>query len=189
MFISLDGMAVGEDGRVAVVRVNGYSVDWLYPHGRIVSGPGYPVHRYPVGEAEKVAEVELMMAEAVYATTQTGGGQPTTSQLRRGIPSSARSSLGDLSWPDELPIFRAGGVRISPSYHVWVERMVPADVQPFYEVFDDEGTRLGYVPFPMGARLLGFGRGGGTGLVAYLARTDALGLRWLERYRVAYEGL
>ena len=37
-----DDWAVGGDGRMAVVRANGYYVEWLMPDGTVVTGPETP---------------------------------------------------------------------------------------------------------------------------------------------------
>ena len=51
------------------------------------------------------------------------------------------------------------------------------------EVFDDRGIRQGFIELPHRSRVIGFGARGDAGFFAYLARTDEVGLVWLERYR------
>ena len=180
MLTPTDVWAVGADGRVAVVRTNGFSVDWYEPDGTVVEGPSHAVETFPLDEGEKQAEVAFMMESAIVVETESGDGVETQ-RMRRGVPSDMASGL-QFSWPDRLPIFRSA--RVSPEGEVWVERYMPRSRLPRYEIFDSMGRYLGHVDLPADTRLVGFGRPGSGTAKVYLARTDEVGLKWLERYRV-----
>lgn len=188
MLIPMDDWAVGEDGRVAVVRANGFSVDWYLPDGRIVRGSPFEAELFPVGEGEKAAELETMMANAVFTTVVTGAGRTQSYQMRRGIPAGSGPGLDDFEWPTTLPLFRQEGTLVSPDGTAWVSRMTPADRPPLIEVFDQKGEWAGSVELPPRSRLIGFGHTQDGDDAAYLSRTDDLGLVWLERYRIIEGG-
>jgi hypothetical protein len=176
-----DVWAVDASGRVAVVRANSLSVDWYGPGGAVSVGAPQALETYPLGDAEKTAEVARMMEEAIVTETQVGDGVETA-RMRRGVPPGAAPGMDEFSWPDRLPAFRSA--RVSPDGDVWAERYMPAGRLPRYEVFDASGTYRGYVELPMGSRLVGFGSGAEGAALAYIARTDETGLKWLERYRI-----
>ena len=64
---------------------------------------------------------------------------------------------------------------------------MPAGSPGRVEVFDDRGARLGPIELPPNTRVIEFGPGGDEAAVADLARTDEVGLVWLERYLVVRE--
>ena len=99
-------------------------------------------------------------------------------------PSGFFGGVDDIEWPEMLPVFRVGATLVSPQGEVWVHRMMPAGSPGRVEVFDDQGTRLGYIALPVRSRIIAFGRGREAASLAYLARTDDMGLVWLERHRV-----
>jgi hypothetical protein len=183
-----DDWAVGGDGRVAVVRANGFSVDWVFPDGRIVNAPAYPAETFPVGQPEKETELEAMMAGAIYTTTVVGEGVTGSYQMRRGVPAGDGLGIEDFEWPELLPPFRVEGTLVSPAGEAWVSRFMPSERAPRIEIFDDAGNWMGYVELPPKSKLIGFGSSPGGESVAYLVRTDEVGLIWLERYRIQRVG-
>ena len=184
MFVLYDAWAVGTDGRVAVVRANGYSVDWFFPDGSVVKGPTHDVERFPVGVAEKEAAVEDISATAVFTRTLVGEGGAQSSQMARGVPAGFFGGTDEFEWPETMPAFRLKGTLVSPQGEAWVERMMPAGEAGRVEIFDERGIRLGFVELPLRARVVGFTGGNDAGSMAYVARTDDVGLIWLERYRI-----
>jgi len=172
-----DDWAVAPDGRVAVVRDEGYRVEWITPDGRRRVGPENPIRTERVGRAEK----EAWFQEFLNGEISTGirrfpdGSREVT--FRRGSSSRPPEDLDAYDWPDRLPPFRAKRSRVSPAGELWVERWGPVGTRPLVDIFDDAGERVADVELPAGRRLVGFGPG-----VVYLARTDEYGLEWLERY-------
>ena len=92
--------------------------------------------------------------------------------------------VDDFAWPETLPVLKGGRTLISPQGEAWVERMMPAGGPGRIEVFDDQGICVGFVELPPQAKVIGFGARAEAASTAYLARTDDVGLIWLERYRV-----
>ncbi len=183
-FVLYDDWAVGSDGRVAVVRAHGYSVDWFFPDGRIVKGPPNEAETFPVGVPEMEAEFESVSTTAVFTRTLVGEGGTQSSQMSRGVPAGFFGGIDSFEWPETLPVFRIERTLVSPRYEAWVERLMPAGAPGRVEVFDDQGIRLGFVELPQRSRIVGFGDDAGAESLVYVARTDDMGLIWLERYRI-----
>jgi hypothetical protein len=181
-----DDWAVGPDGRVAVLRANGYSVDWHLPDGAVVSGPQNPHEALPISRADKEAYLEESSSGGLMVmTTSSSSGESSTRMSRGGsFGGGSRPAIDDSEWAETFPPFRPDRSRVSPAGEVWVQRWLPSDQPQRMDVFDSTGILRGSVEIPEGSRLIGFGRGSGDGEVAYLVRTDDLGLQWLERYRV-----
>jgi hypothetical protein len=181
-----DDWAVGSDGRVAVLRANGYSVDWHLPDGAVVSGPQNPYEALPISRADKEAYLEESSSSGLMVmTTSSSSGESSTRMSRGGsFGGGGRPSIDDSEWAETFPPFRPDRSRVSPAGEVWVQRWLPSDQPQRMDVFDSTGILKGSVEIPERSRLIGFGKGSGDGEVAYLVRTDDLGLQWLERHRV-----
>jgi len=184
MLVLYDDWAVGGDGRIAVVRAHGYSVDWCLPDGRVVHGPPNQVETYPLGSAEKEAELEHAAAATVTTVLTVDDDGVKSMQVARGMTRGTMPSVDDFAWPETLPVFRGEATLVSPHYEVWIHRMMPAGVLGRIEVFDDQGVRLGFIEIPARSTVIGFSPSGEPGSIVYVTRTDDMGLVWLERYQV-----
>lgn len=182
-----DDWAVGRDGRVAAVRVNGYSVDWYFPDGTTVTGPETPYEAHPVSQADKEKFLEdrstggLMMA---VTSSSSGGGSITMSRGGMRMAGAGEESVDDYEWAETFPPFQPDRAQVSPENELWVQRYVPVGQASTMDIFGPDGVRAGSVEIPEGSRLIGFGHGPDQGEVVYFVRTDEVGLVWLERYRV-----
>jgi hypothetical protein len=185
MMEARDDWALGPDGRVALIRANGYSVDWHLPDGTFVTGPQNPFRSHPVSQAHREIYVEEMRGSGLTVMmTRSSSGESSTQMSRGGGLVGGGPSAEELQWAESFPPFRPEWSLVSPAGEVWVRRWLPHDEPQRMDVFDSEGILRGSVEIPGGSRLIGFGRGGGAREVAYLVRTDDLGLQWLERHRV-----
>lgn len=184
MLVLYDDWAVGADGRIAVVRAHGYSVDWYLPDGKVVRGPPNQVETYPVGLAEKEAELEHAAAATVITASTVDDDGVQTMLMSRGMPRGTMPSVDAFAWPEILPVFRGEATLVSPQQEAWIHRMMPAGVPGRIEVFDEQGVRLGFFEIPARSRLIGFSPRGEPGSIVYVTRTDDMGLVWLERYQV-----
>jgi len=186
MLEPMDGWAVGADGRIAVVRASGFSVEWVLPDGRVLKGPAYEFPDYPVRRRDKEAILAENRSSGISMTMATSrDGSVRRMTMRRGLPSAADApGVDDFQWAESFPPFHADGVLVAPGNEVWVERWLPPEADSRWECFDDHGVWLGSVVLPPGHRLVGFGHGPDDGEVAFLTRTDAFDLKWLERYRI-----
>jgi hypothetical protein len=176
-----DEMAVGSDGRIAVVRVHGYSVEWYFPDGRVVKGPPNEVETFPVGTAEKEAQIESFAATATVGRSVVDDDGVQSMQMSRGMTPGSVPGVDDFAWPETLPVLYGGRTQVSPQGEAWVERMMPADRPGRIEIFNEQAIRVGFIELPLHSKVIGFGVSADT---VYLARTDDVGLVWLERYRI-----
>jgi hypothetical protein len=184
MLVLYDDWAVGSDGRIVVVHANDYSVEWFLPDGSVIKGPPNSAEPFPVGPAEIEAEIEIMATEGTFSTVHVSENGSEDLRMRRGIPASFFEDRGRFEWPETIPVFRVGRTIVSPRGDAWVHRMMPAGADERVEVFDGDGSRLGYAVLPPRSRIISFGYGTEANKIAYVTRTDDMGLVWLERYRI-----
>jgi hypothetical protein len=52
------------------------------------------------------------------------------------------------------------------------------------EIFGPDGVRRGVVELPSSSEIIGFGKTTDGADAAYVVRTDEVGLKWLECYRI-----
>lgn len=181
-----DEWAVAPDGRLAIARAHGATVEWIGPDGIRSSGPSHSFTTYQVRDADKEAILEAFRSEAISMTAAANrSGSVTRMTMSRGLPDAGDApGIGEYEWADAFPIFRPDRASVSDAGELWLERWLPVDHQSQWEVFDEEGRWLGSVNLPTGYRLLGFGHTTDGQEAAYLTALDEFGLKWLERYRV-----
>ncbi len=180
-----DDWGVAPDGGVAVVRANGYSVDWYRPDGTVVRGPAVPYQTLSPTRADKEAVLEEMTSQglSMFMTRSSDGG--TSMRMSRGgTMGGSELSVEDFQWAETLPPFRSNRALVSPEGRVWVQRMGHASDSTEFHVFDEQGHWTGTARLAPETRLIGFGRNADGQDMAYVTRTDEVGLTWLERYRV-----
>lgn len=173
-----DDWAVAEDGSVAVVRADGYVVEWISTDGSRVSGPPNPVQPERIERADREAWFEEFLTGEISTGIRRSADGTRNVTFTRGTSSRTPDDLDAYDWPQRLPSFRARRSLVSPEEELWVERYVPAGAPAVVDLFDRAGKKTGEVELPLGRRVVGFGPG-----VVYLVHTDEFGLEWLERYR------
>jgi hypothetical protein len=178
-FAAADDWAVTPDGRLAIVRVKDYHVDWYAPNGQKTSGPAVAYEKIKVTEDDKKAFRERRAnGGGIMITRQVGPGGATSSA---GVAPPTTMQLPEpTDWPDVKPPFTASAAIAAPNGQLWVLRTRPAkDKIPTYDVFDASGKVVGRVALPPDTRLVGFGNS-----TVYLARSDEDDLQYLQRYRL-----
>jgi hypothetical protein len=167
------------DGRVAVVRSAGYSVEWIHSDGRVVRGPANDFESSRVRRADREAYVDRMVNDGIRVDVTMVDGSRTTAFSRGMGGGSELPDVDELgwNWPKTLPAFQAKSSSIAKNGDLWVERYVSAGTVPVYDVFDENGVRVKRVVLPEGCTVVGFGIGS-----VYLARSDEFDLQWLEKY-------
>lgn len=183
-----DDWAVGPDGRVAVIRANGYIVEWHMPDGSTITGPETDFDLLPIGYSDKEADLEQSSSAGLSISIMRTATGDTNMQMSRGGSRGGGDgpTVEDQLWGETFPPFRTGRSVVSPTNELWVRRWLPIDEQPMMDVFGPDGVKKGSVAIPEGSQLLGFGTGGGDREVAYFIRTDEFDLQWLARYEVTY---
>lgn len=166
-FASVDQWAVAQDGRVAIVTVDPYRVQFVGPDGAKTEGPVLDFVRVPVTSALKEEWREHM--EQPVASLQYGpGGAMTAGHVRRTYREPAE-------WPDVLPPFLDRALRFAPDGMLWVARAGPAASGQQFDVVDTRGRVALRVAFPPRVRLVGFGARG-----IYTVRLDQDDLEFLQ---------
>ncbi len=182
-----DDWAVGSDGRVAVIRANGYSVEWHLPDGQVVIGPETPYEVLNISYEDKEADLQQSSSAGLSISIMRDNSGSTNMQMSRGGSRGGGGNdpaVEDQEWGETFPPFRNRRSVVSPDNEVWVVRWLPVDQPPMMDVFGSDGVLKGSVIIPERSQLIGFGRGSEDGDVAYFVRTDEVDLKWLERYRV-----
>jgi hypothetical protein len=181
-----DDWAAGPDGRFAIVRADGYVVEWYFPDGRVVTGPPNPVETRGISEEDKYAYLDQRSSAGLMMSISMSSEGGTEMAMSRGGGGGGRSepNLDDYTWAEEFPPFRPDRSQVAPTGGLWVERWLPADVTPEMDVFGEDGHKIGSVSLPEGRELIGWGHTADGGNAVYLVRTDEYDLKWLERYRV-----
>jgi hypothetical protein len=174
-----DGWAIGQDGSIALVRSGEYRVEWIRSNGSVVRGPANPFEPVKIGNAEKEAWVDTRSRDGLSVAIDIAGGGARQASFSRGGASGARFGIDDYTWPEYMQAFDAGGVYITPSGMLWVERAAREGASVTFDVFDTDGRLTRRVMLPTGREIAGFGAG-----VLYTVTADEFDLMWLERFRI-----
>lgn len=180
-FAGEDVAAIAADGRVAVVRVNDYHVEWFAPGKPRVSAPPVPYDAVRITTEEKHAFLRRQVRPGSFDVRSPAGGTAAP-QASGAVPRVAESAdaLDDtgMQWPARKPPFMPGAASIDRDGRLWVLRTSTHDDNaPRYDVFDAAGRLTKRVVLPAKSALAGFGRG-----VVYVSRPDDDELRYLQRY-------
>ena len=180
-FAAVDDWAVMSDGRVAVVRVKDYRVDWYAPNGQRTTGPAIAYEKIKVTEEDKKQWRERRASGAGTAFVVTQRVGPGGTERSAGVaPPSTLNIPEPTDWPEVKPPFTAQAAIGAPNGQLWVLRTRKAtDKVPTYDVIDAGGRVVNRVALPQNTRLVGFGNG-----TVYLARSDEDDLQYLQRYRM-----
>jgi hypothetical protein len=169
-FQAVDGWGVARDGRVAVVRHEGYHIEWSQAGRQKVVGPEVTYRPVEVSDEDKEAWADRMASARVSISRNDGSAGRSMN-----LP---RPDLDQIDFPEHKPPFYRRGVNVTPEGEVWVQRYVELGEPETYDVFDAQGRRVRQVVLPEGREFVGFGRG-----TLYAVYADQDDLQWLERYR------
>ncbi len=169
-----DAWSVGPGG-LAVVRAQPYRVERVRPDGSVIIGPEVEWEPVPVKSADREEWLDGMTGGLMVMVSEENGVRNTN--FRRGGGRPPGMDVDSFEWPESKPAFISSGTSVDYAGRVWVRRYVKAGEPPLYDVFGPDGRRSGQVELPPGRTLVGFSRD-----YVYLARTDELDFRWLERY-------
>ena len=186
MLVAMDAWAVGNDGRIAIIRAKDFSVEWRFPDGRFEVGPSHHFPTFPVERADQNAVLAEARNSGISMTSATSrDGSVSRMTMSRGLSRSGDGpEVDDFGWAETLPPFHQDRIWVSSKGEVWIERYLPVDSLPRMEIFDEGGFHRGSIHLPPRRRLIGLGRSEEGDELAYLVRNDEYDLKWLERYRV-----
>jgi len=181
-----DDWAVGPDGSLAIVRFDGYQVEWHFPDGRVVTGPPNEVGTQRITDEDKEAHLEQRSGSGLMMTVSSSSDGRSEMGMSRGgggmrMP---ETDLNDFVWAEEYAPFRFNRSAVAPTGELWVERWLPPEEAPTFDVFGRDGVKIGSVELPLDRQLLGWGTTADGETAVYLVRTDEFDLKYLERYRV-----
>jgi hypothetical protein len=119
---------------------------------------------------------DFLIGTAVAGRGEDGGmgHVPADAQSSAEVNRIARDAL----FADEFPPFVPGMVFASSDGLLWVQRSLPADSVPTFDVLGRSGVRMAVVTLPVGRRVIGFGDG-----TLYATVANEHDLLTLERYR------
>jgi hypothetical protein len=179
-FNGADRMLVAPDGRVAIVRHDPYSVDFVSETGQRTRGQPIRYEKQKISEGHKQEWRERQKTATGMQMTVDNNGRRSAS-----IGPAGQTNDPDVWGGEFMPPFLSGGVgagvlSFSNDGYLWVQRTGPAGQPPTFDVIDRGGNVVQKVVLPKRARLLGFGNG-----AVYIARLDEDDLQYLQKHRFA----
>ncbi len=164
--------AVAPDGRVAVIHPQPYSIDLFIPGATTIKGKPLPHREVRLTEAHKEEWRRVaLMPKVGLAITGSAGNYVSAAQK------VVRPFREPRTWPSALPPFLPGAGQFSESGDLWIRRTTDSVAKVLYDVVDSAGSLRGQVRLPVSTRIVGFGVRS-----VYVARVDADGLHYLQRY-------
>jgi hypothetical protein len=184
-FAARDVAAITPAGDLALLRADGYRVEWLGADGRRTVGPPATPSAVRITQAEREAFVKsqvrpgsIVVRGGTEAASPAAGSNAAAARERAVTGNVDALFSPDMVWPDVKPPFLSGAAQADANGALWVLRTrAHNDATPTFDVFDRAGRVTMRVALPNGARLVGFGKSG-----VYVVRTDADDLQYLERY-------
>jgi hypothetical protein len=173
-----EGWTATQDGRVALIRVASYRVDWVLPNGSRVAGNPLTPASVPIRQPEKKEYLEDLAANGLSVQVQNVNGQVSMS-LRRGRADSDREeadAIAATEWPATKPP-TTGLYLTAPDGTLWIERSVAAGAARVYDLVNGSGLLVRRVSLPVGRRAVAVGIRG-----LYARHLDDNGIAYLERY-------
>lgn len=171
-FAAHDLFAVAPDGAIAIAEPDPYRVRWIGANGERTDSPAIANTPVPLTEEHKEEWRERQAGDVTVMENGDTGERTVTPR---------RGPIQEPPWPDVLPPYLFGALRVAPDGKAWVRRTGPARMTTMFDVINREGRVVIQVGLPADARLVGFGADG----AVYAARRDANDLEYLQRYRVA----
>jgi hypothetical protein len=171
--VAADAWAVFPDGRVAIVRSAGYTVEFIAADGKKSAPVKIAYAQIPVTEADKKAEMDeaqRLMKEQSKA-------------VQKMMPNNITMEfemLPPASWPATYPAVSPLGAMAAPDGRLWVKRSVPArEGREMWDVIDQGGRLVGRWRLPAKTTIVGMGNG-----AVYASRTDDDDFRYAQRIEI-----
>jgi len=165
-----DIWGVFPDGRVIVLRAEGYVPELFAADGKVRRGAALPYPRLPVTEADKRAMMDSVKRAVEEGMRQAAGMVPAGAQMPRIDLQEPEP------WQTERPVFNADRVRVDPRGRAWVPVVDRTPGQRF-DLLDAEGRLVDAIKLPPRVHVLGFGAQS-----VYTARRDSDDLLYIRRH-------
>lgn len=165
-----DIWGVFPDGRVIVLRAEGYVPELVGTDGRARRAAALPYPRMPVTDADKRAMMDSVRRALDEGLRQAAGMVPAGAQMPRF------DLVEPNPWQTEKPPFTGDRVRVDPRGRAWVPVLDRTPGQR-YDLIDAEGRVVDAIKLPRDVHILGFGA-----QVLYTARKDEDDLLYIRRH-------
>ncbi len=165
-----DIWGVYPDGRVLLLRADGYVPEIVLPTGQRRRAAALPYVRLPVTEADKKAMMDSVQKALDEGLRQAAGMAPAGAQMPRFelVPPEP--------WQTEKPPFTGDRVLVDPRGRAWVP-VVDRTPGQRYDLLNAEGAIVDAIKLPPRTQLLGFGA-----QAMYTARWDEDDLMYVRRH-------
>ena len=177
IFAAQDTWAVTPGGRVAVVRHDGYFVEWLNAGGGVVRGPRNAVGRVEVTTRDRRDAVRAFAQSSPVGGRGEGGLTAATADML--TDDAIEEMIRHSEFAETLPPFRAGDVFADAAGRLWLGTWTRGDAPREYDVFDGTGRRKARIRLAPERHLLAVGLAH-----AYVVHTDGDGLQRIERHAI-----
>jgi hypothetical protein len=168
--VTADAWTAFPDGRVAIIRGEGYTVEFRAPDGTVSPPVAIPYDRIPVTAEDQEAELASTRQQLADAMVM----------IRRTLPPGVTLDIEVVpppSWPKEYPPIVAIVAYPDPAGNVWVRRATRALVdREQWDVIGPTGQLTARWLLPPAVRLVAVGNG-----AVYTTRTDEDDLQYLQR--------
>ncbi|MBA3853572.1 MAG: hypothetical protein C0503_04100 [Gemmatimonas sp.] len=165
-----DIWGVFPDGRVMLLRANGYVPEIVLPNGQRRRAAALPYPRLPVTEADKKTMMDSVQKALDEGLRQSAGMVPAGTQMPRFelVPPEP--------WQTEKPPFTGDRVLVDPRNRAWVP-VIDRTPGQRYDLLNADGAIVDAIKLPPRVQLLGFGASG-----MYTALRDADDLLVIRRH-------
>ena len=165
-----DIWGVYPDGRVMLLRAEGYVPEIVLPNGQRRRAAALPYLRLPVTEADKKLMMDSVQKALNEGLRQAAGMAPANAQMPRFelVPPEP--------WQTEKPPFTGDRVLVDPRGRAWVP-VIDRTPGQRYDLLNAEGAIVDAIKLPPRTQLLGFGA-----QAMYTARWDEDDLMYIRRH-------
>lgn len=148
-----DIWGVFPDGRLMLLRADGYVPDIVLPNGTRRRAAALPYHRLPVTEADKKTMMDSVQKALDEGLRQVAGMVPAGAQMPRFelVPPEP--------WQTEKPPFNGDRLHVDSRGRAWVP-VIDRTPGQRYDILSADGVLLDAIKFPPRVHLLGFGANG-----------------------------
>jgi hypothetical protein len=148
-----DIWGVFPDGRVMLLRADGYVPEIILPNGTRRRGAALPYPRLPVTEADKKSMMDSVQKVLDEGLRQAAGMAPANAQMPRFelVPPEP--------WQTEKPPFTGDRILVDGRGRAWVP-VIDRTPGQRYDILSADGVILDAIKLPPRVQLLGFGASG-----------------------------
>lgn len=171
--VAADAWAVFPDGRVAIVRGAGYTIEFIGADGRKSAPVRIAYEPIKVTAADQKAELDEAQKQMKEQGKMAQKMLPANMTMEFELQPPA-------SWPANYPAVSPLGVLPSPDGRLWVKRAIPFRAgHEQWEVIDQAGKLVARWKLPAKTTIVAIGQG-----VVYTVRTDGDDLRYMQRVEI-----